>query len=132
MAQYNYKEITAEMMKEVCHNVSTEPHLQPVTREQLRHRTANREEGARLDVVVTNFWGRDRQQAYFDIGVFNPFAQTHRTSTLSQCHKRQEQEKRRTYEASAFEKLNTDPSLLSYSAPLEAWGQQQQQQPTRD
>ena len=92
------RDITAEMMKEVCHNVSTEPHLQPVTREQLRHRTANREEGARLDVVATNFWGRDRQQAYFDIRVFNPFAQTHRTSTLSQCHKRQEREKRRTYE----------------------------------
>ena len=30
--------------------------------------------------------------------VFNPFAQTHRTLTLSQCHKRQEWEKRRTYE----------------------------------
>ena len=40
-------------------------------------------------------------------------------------------EKREGPTKSAFEKLNTDPSLLSYSAPLVAWGQQQQQ-PTRD
>ena len=39
---HELRDITAEMMKEVCHNDSTEPHLQPVTGEQLRHRTANR------------------------------------------------------------------------------------------
>ena len=45
-----------------------------MTEEQLTHRTANREDGARLDIVAENFWGRDRQCAFFDVRVFNPFA----------------------------------------------------------
>ena len=71
------RDITASLMSEVCHAVGTEPCLQPVTEEQLTHRTANREEGARLDIVAQNFWGRDRQSAFFDVRVFNPYAPTY-------------------------------------------------------
>ena len=39
-----------------------------------RYRTANREDGAHLDIVAENFWGRDRQNAFFNIRVFNPYA----------------------------------------------------------
>lgn len=46
------RDITASLMNEVCHAVGTEPCLQPVNGEQLHHRTANREEGARLDIVA--------------------------------------------------------------------------------
>ena len=92
------RDITADLLSEVCHNVGTEPCLQPVTGEQLRHRTANREDGARLDVVAESFWGRDRQRAFFDVRVFNPFAPSHRNTPLTQCYRRNEMEKRRTYE----------------------------------
>ena len=51
------RDITAELMSEVCHNVGTEPSLQPITDEHLIHRTANKEDGARLDVAAENFWG---------------------------------------------------------------------------
>ena len=92
------RDITADLLSEVCHNVGTEPCLQPVTGEQLRHRTANREDGARLDIVAESFWGRDRQRAFFDVRVFNPFAPSHRNTPLTQCYRRNEMEKRRTYE----------------------------------
>ena len=92
------RDITADLFSEVCHNVGIEPGLQPVTEEPLRHRTANREDGARLDVVVESFWGRDRQRAFFDVRVFNPFAPTYRNTSLPQCYHRHEQEKRRAYE----------------------------------
>ncbi len=59
--------MTATLMSEVCHNVKIEPGLQPVTGEQFEHRTANREDGARLDIVAQSFWGRDRQSAFFDV-----------------------------------------------------------------
>ena len=62
-------------MTEVCYGVGTEPGLQPVTKEQLTHKSANTEDGARLDIVAENFWGRDRQRAFFDVRIFNPFAQ---------------------------------------------------------
>ena len=49
------RDITAEFLSEVCHNVGTEPSLQSITDEHLIHRTANREDGARLDVAAESF-----------------------------------------------------------------------------
>ena len=43
-------------MKEVCHNVSREPPLQPLSRETLSYSTAGTE-SARLDVAADEFWG---------------------------------------------------------------------------
>ena len=48
------RDITAELMSDVCHGVGTEPCLQPVVDEHLTHRTA-REDGARLDIVAESF-----------------------------------------------------------------------------
>ena len=69
-----------------------------MTDEQLSLRTANREDGARLDIVADNFWGRDRQRAFFDVRVFNPFAQSHCNTSLPQCYRRNELEKKRAYD----------------------------------
>ena len=69
-----------------------------MTEEQLTHRSANREDGARLDIVAESFWGRDRQCAFFDVRVFNPFAQSYRNTSLSQCYRRNEMEKKRAYD----------------------------------
>ena len=56
--RYNeIRNITANLLSEVCHCVVVEPTLQPVTDERLTHCTANREEGARLDIVAESFWG---------------------------------------------------------------------------
>ena len=67
-----------------------------VTKEQLTHKSANTEDGARLDIVAENVWGRDRQRAFFDICYFNPFAQSHCNTT--QCYRKQEPKKKRVYE----------------------------------
>ena len=87
-----FENITADLLSGVCHSVGTEPSLQPVTGEQFEHRTANREDGARLDIVAQSFWGRDRQSAFFDVRVFNPFAPCYRSSTLAQCYRVREEE----------------------------------------
>ena len=92
------RDLTAQFLTEMCPNVGIEPTLQPLGDEHLRHRTAIREDGAHLDIVAENFWGRDRQNAFFDVRVFNPYAQSHHSSTLAQCYRRNEQEKKRSYE----------------------------------
>ena len=51
-----------------------------------------------MDIVAENFWGRDRQCAFFDVRVFSPFAQSHRNTPLAQCYRRNEMEKRRQYD----------------------------------
>ena len=49
--------------------------------------------------VADNFFGsNNRQKTSFDIQVFNPFASSHRNSTLNQCYRQAEQEKRRAYD----------------------------------
>ena len=109
------RDITAQLLTETCHGVGIEPLLQPLEDEQLRHRTANREDGARLDIVAENFWGRDRQNAFFDVRVFNPYALSHLGTTLVQCYRRNEQEKKRTYEERVREVEHGSFSPLIFS-----------------
>ena len=92
------RDVTADLMNEVCHNVSTEPHLQPLSGESLRFKTSNRQDQARLDIKAQGFWGDRHQCAFFDVRVFNPLAQTHQNKSLSRLFDTQEKEKRRTYE----------------------------------
>ena len=49
------RDLTAELLSEVCHSVSVEPHLQPLSSETLRCASANVEDGARLDIVANGF-----------------------------------------------------------------------------
>ena len=86
-----------------------------MTGEQLTLRSANREDGARLDIVAENFWGRDWQRAFFDVRVFNPFAPSYRNTTLSQCYRRNELEKRRAYDERIREMEHGSFSPLVFS-----------------
>ena len=85
-------------MSEICHNVSIEPTLQPLSGEQFQYRSANVEDGARLDVSAESFWDWDRRLAYFDINVFNPLASTYASSPLVQCYYWAELDKKRKYD----------------------------------
>lgn len=86
----------------------------------LVHKTANREDGARLDVVAENIWGRDRQRAFFDIRVFNLFAPSNRNTSISQCDHRNEQEKKRAYDERIreVEHGTFSPSVFSTSGGM--------------
>ena len=66
------RDITAEPLNEICHNVSTEPELQSLSSEVFTHRTANTKDGARLDVKAQGFWGDRHQCTFFDIQVLTP------------------------------------------------------------
>ena len=57
---------TASLLSEVCHNVSTEPRLQPLSGKPLTHRTAITSDDARLDIRARGFWSA-AQDAYFDV-----------------------------------------------------------------
>ena len=122
MRHNEIRDITADLLTEVCHGVGTEPHLQPITEEQLSYRSANREEGARLDIVAENFWGRDRQRSFFDVRVFNPHARTQHLHNASEGMNLRREEPT----MSVSGKLNMEASPLLFSPPRAAWGQLQQ------
>ena len=92
------RDCTAKLLKEVCHNVSTEPLLQPLTGEQLHYRSANVEDNARLDVAASGLWGSRFERTLMDIRVFNPHARSNRCAPLTTVYQRHEREKRRHYE----------------------------------
>ena len=92
------RDITATLLTEVCHGVTTEPHLQPLTGESLSHRSAITEDGARLDVAMYGFWGGRFEKAFIDVRVFNPSAQSNRHGSLSAIYRKHEQEKKRQYD----------------------------------
>ena len=77
------RDLTGDLLSEVCNDVGIEPTLQPLHNEPLHCATANREDGARLNVVARDFWGQNRQHVFFDIRVFNPFASCYSRSPLS-------------------------------------------------
>ena len=92
------RDILASSLKGVAHNVAVEPHLQPLTGEQFQLRSASTEDQARLDVVASGVWGGRFERTFIDVRVFNPYASSNRTSSLSGCYRHHEQEKRRRYD----------------------------------
>ena len=94
----NLRDITASLFKVVCHNVITEPVLQPLSGETLHPRTAITDDIAQSDIKVDGFWGCRQQSSFFDIKIFNPTASTYRTKSLSSCYRRLEDSKRREYQ----------------------------------
>ena len=94
----NSRNLTATLLREICTNVTIEPHLQPLTGEHLDYRTANREDNARLDVAADGFWRISGQRAFFYVRVSNPMAPSLSNLTLHACYTRNEQEKKRLYD----------------------------------
>ena len=82
------RDLFASLLKDVCHDVEVEPHLQTLTGEVLTS-SANSSDEARLDVSARGFWQRG-QRAFFDVMVFNPFAKSHLNQKLDMVFSRNE------------------------------------------
>ena len=111
---------TTDLLSEVCSNVSTEPHLQPLSGETLTHSTAIRDDRTRLDVKANGFWGANFHTTYFDVRVFNPHAPSNKASAPAALYQRQEKEKRRSYEEriTQIEQGSFSPLVFSTSGGM--------------
>ena len=91
------RDITNELLSEVCKGIENEPMLQPLTGETQKYQTVKTENNARLDVSALCFWCRD-QRAFFDVRIFGPVAPSHVHQSLDAAHSKQEHEKCVQYE----------------------------------
>ena len=91
------RDLTANLMTEVYHDVCIEPPLQPVTGEILSSASALTADGARLDVAASGFWGGRHERIFFDVRVFNPHAPSNR-QPLPTCYRKHETIKKQAYE----------------------------------
>ena len=80
--------------------VSVEPGLQSLTGESLHYCSAIKDDQAHLDIASCGFWEISYQHAYFDVRVFNPYAPSYRSATLSSCFHHNELQKKRANEQS--------------------------------
>ena len=64
----NLRDLLTHLLSKICKDVEAEPHLIPVTTEQMRLRTANTNDESRLDMKAKGFWQRG-QTAFFDLRV---------------------------------------------------------------
>ena len=74
------RDVTADLLDEICHSMSTELELQPLSGNPLRFKSANAQDGVHLDMKAQGFWGDRHQYAFFGAWVFNPLCQATETS----------------------------------------------------
>ena len=81
------RDLTAELLSEICHSVEVEPHLQPLNGESFQYKTASTQDGARLDISMNGFWGGCYEKCHTDIRVFSPLTPSNNSSNIQSCFK---------------------------------------------
>ena len=89
------RDTIAAMINEIKNDVRIEPQLEELSGEEL-HRGAITTDGARSDISTMGFWSHN-QRAFFDIRVFNAYAQRYANTSLRNAFVLNEKEKKRQY-----------------------------------
>lgn len=110
------RDLTADLLSEVCHDVEVEPNLQPLNDETFQYKTSNTQDGARLDISMNGFWGGRYEKCYTDIRVFNPLAPSNNGSSIQSCYRKHESVKKRAYESRIREVEHSTFTPLVFSA----------------
>ena len=97
------RDLTATLLTQVCHNVATEPHLQPLSGESMSLHSAITTDNARVDIRANGFW-TGAQDAYFDVREFHPNAPSN-AGSISSAFKKHEDAKKELM-VNVSEKLN--------------------------
>ena len=81
---------------------------------------ANIQDGARLIIVASGFWGGRFERTYYDVRVFNPFAPSNQHSQPESVYRRHENLKRRLYEQRVreVEHASFTPLVISLTGGL--------------
>ena len=110
------RDMTANLLTEICYDVCIEPELQPLSGERFAHATANIEDNARLDIAANGLWGGRFERSFLDVRVFNPHAPTYKNVPLSSCYKNHEKMKKRAYEQRVREIEHASFTPIVFSA----------------
>ena len=89
------RDLEAQMLNLVCHDVEIEPVLPEITGESLAM-GANTAPDARFDIHARSFWS-SQGPTFFDVRVCHPNAQSYKDLTPQQIYRQHENEKKRMY-----------------------------------
>jgi len=80
------QEAFAEEAKQCFHDVQLEPPLEPLSGEQMKHKSAITSDDARSDLRIRSFW-TNMSNAFLEFRVLDPFAVTHSNKSPSVLYK---------------------------------------------
>ena len=118
MRHNSLRDLTGELLDEVCKDVVIEPKLLPLTGEKLPH-GSNISDGARLDVCARNLWS-PLAKAFVDVRAFNPQAKANWTKSIPEMYISHENEKKTEYlqRVVQIEKASFTPLVFSTSGGM--------------
>ena len=114
------RDLTANILSKVCHNVCMEPSLQTLTGEQLAGASAITDNAARLDIAADGFWGDRHERAFFDVPIFNSLACSN-NQPIQACYRNLENQKKWAYKQRVHEIEHGSFTLLVLSASGGIW-----------
>ena len=86
----------AEYLRQICKDVTIEPHLIPIEVEQFQQKGNNADYKARLDIAARGLWSTF-ERTLTDVRIFNPNSESYLAQTLAQLYIQQENQKKRQY-----------------------------------
>ena len=96
MRHTKIRDLEAELMQEVCHDVKIEPGLLPVVNENLFAASTNTKENAHLDVSGIGLHG-PHMKTLLDIRVLHPNCDAYINKDIKKVYEIHEKEKKRAY-----------------------------------
>ena len=90
------RDLVGYLLSEVCHSVTIEPQLAPLSGEVFLAASTNTADDARADVRARGFWTR-AQDAFFDIRIFHSDATSYADKPLEKLLLQHEQQKKLEY-----------------------------------
>ena len=112
------RDLTANLLTEVCNDVRIEPELQAVTTEHLTGATANSQDGARLNISANGVWGGRSASMYEFSTPMHPRTRTWHPQPVT----RNMSGRRNGHTNSVFVKSSTPPSPHLSWQRQEVWG----------
>ena len=91
------RDVFANLMDDVCHDVQIEPRIQSLDGELFSSNFTNTDDDARMNIKANGLWGSRVNRNFFEVKIFNPYAKSC-PKTIKDAYKYHESIKRNKYE----------------------------------
>ncbi len=115
------RDLNAELQREVCKDVITEPRLLPLNDEEVNGTAADR---AAPDISSRGMWSTFKR-TFYDVRVLHPNAPSYVATTMSKLYERHEKEKMKKYSSRVITVERASFTPLVYTT-FGGWGPQAQ------
>ena len=104
----------AKLLGDVCNDVEIEPKFQPLEGETFDNKSTSTQDEARLDIKANGLFDSRFCRIFFDVKIFNPFANSC-PKQIQEAYKHHEASKKRKYEQRIINVENSSFSALVFA-----------------